>query len=265
MHFVLAAIAIFAFYEFLERYNDRAARTIVVTSADMERIAALYSAETGTLPPPDDMRAMVGDYVRQEVLVREARKLGLQEDDTVINRRLAQKMEFMVADLAAVESPDNAELEDWYNTNSDRFRTPSRISFQHVFLSGDTTDDPDQLLMQLNAPGASDWKKLGDPFMLQRQYGSLPYREAVRIFGRVFADALFSMTVETGWQGPIDSAFGRHIIQIQERSEESLPAFEDVRPAVLKDWREHQRRQANTSAISDLIGNYEVIIEGADK
>ena len=39
---------------------------------------AIYAAESGALPSGEDMVAMVNDYVRDEVLAREARRLKLR-------------------------------------------------------------------------------------------------------------------------------------------------------------------------------------------
>ena len=264
IHFILAALTVFVAYELSERHSERRSQTIVISDADLENMAALYTAETGALPPPEDVSAMISDHVRQQVLIREARKLGLQNDDTVIDRRLAQLMEFMVADMVPNQQPSQSELESWYNTHSERFYEPQRISFRHVFISDRSTKDVGAIQKKLNSSEA-DWIRLGDPFMLQRQYGTLPYREIVRIFGKPFADALFQLELEPVWQGPIRSSLGEHIVQIQERQIATLPPFQDIRQTVLKDWTEHQRRQLNRDAISELISKYDVVIEAINE
>ena len=245
--------------------SERAEKTITITENDLERMAALYTAETGVLPPPEDMNAMIRDFARQEALVREARKLGLQEGDTVIDRRLAQKMEFIIADLQTGSQPRPSELETWYENNRDRFRTPARITFRHVFVSENSNLDPQTVLSSLSGSKPDAWKKMGDPFMLQRQYGSLPYRESVRIFGKAFSDTVFSLPKKETWQGPVSSALGQHLVYVEDRIPAALPAYTEIKQAVLSDWQDNQRRKQNADAIAELISRYEVVIESAER
>ena len=105
VHFILLAVVIFGVYQWVTAARQSAERTIVVTQADLESLASLYAVEAGALPTEQDMRAIVTDQVQQEALAREARQLGMAEDDTVVQRRLAQKMTFMLSDLGQVDPP----------------------------------------------------------------------------------------------------------------------------------------------------------------
>ena len=264
VHFVLAALLIFGGHNWWTSFAERRAQTIYVTEADLERMAALYAAETGQLPPPHDMQAMLADHVRQRVLVREAKRLGLDSDDTVVDRRLAQKMEFMIADLSESIEPSETELKDWHAAHEDRFRKPATISFRHVFLSESSASSANALLEQLNSDPGFVWQKAGDPFMLQRQYGALPKREIARLFGPRFSDELFNTEHNERWHGPVPSPFGSHIVQIIGKTPADLPDLSDIRSAVEKDWQDHNRREANAAAISDLIKKYDIVVEGIE-
>ena len=265
VHFILAALAVFIGWHFVSSGRADEARTIRVSSADLERLASIYTAESGSLPAGEDMVAMVNDYVRDEALAREARRLGLDEGDTIVTRRLAQKMTFMVADLARTETPDDAVLRDWYETHADRFTEPQTITFRHVFFSEDVRGkaaaaDAEAALESLNAGG--DWRDTGDPFMLQRAYGDLPLREVVRLFGGEFAQTLAATPASDLWTGPIRSALGVHLVQVSANAPPRLPPFEDVKAKVLADWQDETRREANEKAIQDIIARYKVEVEG---
>ena len=54
---------------------------------------------------------MIDDFVREEVYYREALALGLDRNDTVIRRRLQQKMEFLTDTGADLLEPVAGELE----------------------------------------------------------------------------------------------------------------------------------------------------------
>ena len=262
IHFLIAGILLFAMNAWWQARSDRLDQTIYVSEADMERLAALYAAESGTLPPPEDMQAMVADHVRQKVLVREARRLGLGEDDTVVDRRLAQKMEFMISDLADPGAPSDEALTAWYDANAAKFQKPASATFQHVYIGENSTVDPAELLRQFNSDPNMDWKTLGDPFMLQRQYGALPIRETIRLFGREFAEGLFALSSSEDWQGPVRSSFGHHLVRVQDREDAKLPPLSEIKDQVREDWMDAQRRQANTEAIAELIQSYDIVIEG---
>lgn len=269
VHFVLAAALVFAGHAAWTAHAAARDGTITVTEEDMERMAALYASESGALPSPEDMAAMVTDQVRDEALAREARRLGLDVGDTIIERRLAQKMSFMVSDLADTPAPDEATLRKWYEDHPESYTLAPSITFEHIFLTPERTrntpgTDSQSLLKSLNGPTPPDWRTLGDPFMLQRAYGDLPIRETIRLFGADFTRAIFSLKVGPEWQGPVSSAFGQHLVHVVAREDGRLPPFEDVRAKVESDWHDEALRTANDQAIADIIKRYKVHIEGAE-
>ena len=268
-HFVLAATLIFVAYSVWQNRSDKADSTIFVTTGELERLAALYTSEAGALPSETDMAAMVSDLVRDEALSREARRLGLDRDDTIITRRLAQKMSFVVSDLAEDPEPTRDEMLDWHATHTERFTTPATLTFSHIYFSPDvrgdgTETDAADTLAQLNASSATALDNLGDPFMLQRQYGDVPLREVARQFGGEFANELSELSVSDEWQGPLPSAFGLHLVKLESSTPASVIPFDDIVDQVRKDWLENSRRIANEQAVRDIIARYTVEIEGVE-
>ncbi|MEZ5954823.1 MAG: peptidylprolyl isomerase [Hyphomonas sp.] len=265
-HFIIAALAVFIGWNAINGSRSDAERTIRITQTDLERLAALYAAESGALPSQQDMAAMVNDYVRDEALAREARSLGLDDNDTIVTRRLAQKMTFMISDLADDPDPDEKTLRAWHESHPDRFTDPQTLTFTHVYFSedvrGETAEtDAAAALDGLNA--GEDWRNAGDPFMLQRSYGDLPIREVARLFGPDFARTLAALPASDSWTGPIRSALGVHLVRVTANVPARLIPFEEVREAVLADWKEETRRQENEEAVRDIIAKYKVEIEGS--
>ena len=268
-HFVLAATLIFVAYSVWQNRSDKADSTIFVMTGELERLAALYTSEAGALPSETDMAAMVSDLVRDEALSREARRLGLDRDDTIITRRLAQKMSFVVSDLAEDPEPTRDEMLDWHATHTERFTTPATLTFSHIYFSPDvrgdgTETDAADTLAQLNASSATALDNLGDPFMLQRQYGDVPLREVARQFGGEFANELSELSVSDEWQGPLPSAFGLHLVKLESSTPATVIPFDDIVDQVRKDWLENSRRIANEQAVRDIIARYTVEIEGVE-
>ncbi len=262
VHFVLIAVAIFVAYGWLTDRRASDEQTILVTASDIDRMAALFATEAGGLPSDQDMRAMISDHVEQQALAREARRLGLAEGDTVVERRLAQKMAFMITDMEAVTSPETGELEDWFTENQQMFVEPDRYSFQHVFFS--SIDDP-RLAETQQTLGADPetWRAFGDPFMLQRAYSELPAREISRLFGTDFANEIIQLDSEPGdWSAPIPSALGVHLVRVIARREGGLPKLEIIRDRVQTRWQEEKSRMQARDAIAAIVDRYTVEIEG---
>ncbi len=269
VHFALAAFLLFGFHFVWTGLADRADHTIEVSAEDLDRMLTLYKAEAGAPPTEKDVKAMIADFVRDQALAQEARRLGLDVGDTVVDRRLAQKMTFLTSDLTPLNAPSENELEDWYTRHSDRFKSPRTLSFDHIFFSKDkrgdsVTDDARNELSALNNGNVSNWKEHGDPFMLARSYGELPIREVARLFGTDFANAISQQAASATWAGPIPSAFGDHIVRVSKNQPAELPPLADIRKTVEADWREHHRRLQNASAINDIVSRYRVVIEGRD-
>lgn len=260
VHFIAAALAIFLLSALVPARLE-ARETIRIGAPEIERLAGLYASEAGRPPGADDMQSLIANHVEVSALAREARRLGLDEGDTVVERRLAQKMRFMINDLAVPPPPEEAVLRQWFGANPGAFVRPARTSFDHVFFR--TPDGPrlSSVQAQLKAASPPDWRMQGDAFMLERAYTALPDPEIDRLFGRDFTRALSALTPGPEWQGPIASAFGVHLIRVTARNAPETPAFESVRDEVLAHWQEAELSRANAEAVREIVSRYKVEIE----
>lgn len=260
VHFIAAALAIFLVSALVPaRLDER--ETIRIGAPEIQRLAGLYASEAGRPPGAGEMQALIADHVEVSALAREARRLGLDDGDTVVERRLAQKMRFMINDLAVPPPPEDAVLRQWFDANPAAFVRSARTSFDHVFFR--TAEDPrlSSVRAQLNAAGPPDWRTQGDAFMLERAYAALPDAEIDRLFGRDFTRALSELTPAPEWQGPVASAFGVHLIRVTARSAPETPPFESVRDEVLAHWQEAELARANAEAVREIVSRYKVEIE----
>nr|WP_070958806.1 peptidylprolyl isomerase [Hyphomonas sp. Mor2] len=263
LHFAILAGLVFIAYQILSHGRSTEAMTIVVSSQEIERLAALYETEAGAPPSEQDLQTLITDHVQQQALAREARALGMADGDVVIERRLAQKMIFMLSETQALTPPGEAELEAWFSENQDRFREPQRTTFDHIFFS--RADDPavDIALADLQgAPGLA-WRSRGDPFMLQRSYTDVSPAELTHIFGTEFAAQMAALDGSNAqWQGPVRSALGTHLVRINAREAAYLPAFSDIRNTVERAWREQAQRRETAQRIQSIVDKYEVEFDG---
>jgi hypothetical protein len=204
--------------------------------------------------------------VQEEVYCREARALGLDKDDTVIRRRLRQKIEFVTDDVTALAEPTDDQLGAYLKAHADAFRVQRQFTFSQVYLNPERhgenlARDIAQLLAQLQQAGdKADLSELGDSFLLEHKFQSLPAGEIVKQFGEKFAAKLGELP--TGqWQGPVESGYGVHLVWISERTEGRVPELAEVRDAVRREWANARRLEAKDKFYQELLKRYVVTIE----
>ena len=126
LHFLALGAAIFALNAWREKTRPTEASTarIEVTAAVIERLRAGFERQFGQAPDAEELRGLVTAHIREEVLCREALALGLDRDDTIVRRRLAQKMEFLTDDIASAAEPDEAAVREFFEKNAARYAKP---------------------------------------------------------------------------------------------------------------------------------------------
>ncbi len=268
LHFVLAGAAVFAAYAWRnpESVARDASHRIEVTQDDLRQIAFGWLAQGRPAPTPEEMRHLVELRVREELLFREALQLGLDQGDTIVRRRLAQKMEFLFEDLAALREPTDAEIESWFAENAADFALPARASFRVLYFSPDrrgdrARGDAAQALEQLaNVPAGTPLPAaLGDPFMFQDYYGDRSVEELAKSFGPRFAQKLFQLA-PGAWRGPIESGYGWHLVLVDSLTPSRTPALEEVAADVRSAWLAEQREKLRERALADLKTRYEIVV-----
>jgi PPIC-type PPIASE domain len=263
--FLILSAGVFAVHGLAGAREGGDARQIVVTRAEVEGLKAGFSRTWLRSPNDDELRALVEDHVRTEVLAREAVAMGLDRDDSVIRRHLRLKLETM-ADEAVREKPSEAELAAHLAAHPQAFREEPRFTFRQVFLSPDRRGaalerDAGRLLEQLQRLGPdAETTKIGDPTLLEPTMNGAPRSEVARVFGEAFATEL--LRLEMGqWQGPVVSGYGVHLVLLEERTEGRVPKLDEVRAAVEREWSVAQLQAAKEAFYDRLRRRYVVSIE----
>lgn len=267
VHFLLIGAALFLFYGFKnDGYVDYDNR-IVITEADIKRLVIIWEKKWQRPPAQFELEGLIEQQIREEVLYREALSMGLDQNDSVVRRRLAQKVEFISSDLADQLEPGEEELAAYLSNNPAKFELPGRISFTQIYLNTDRhreniEQDALDLLGQLKQekPGLNILEA-GDPFMFGAQHDQLSHHGVSRLFGGEFATRLFELPVGT-WAGPVWSGYGLHLVLIEEKTETSQPELSDVLDDVRNEWVTEQRRALNEALYKSLRQRYEIEIEG---
>ena len=265
LHFLVIGAALFALYR-LVGGEEQAPREIVVTEAQVEALATNFARTWMRPPTAAEIQGLVDDYIREEIYYREAIAIGLDRDDTVIRRRLRQKMEFVSDDVAAQREPTDAELEAYLAANSAKFVDPPSLSFRQVYFSTDrrresALRDANRALSALGATSGSDGAPAGDPSLLPPEMNSATPRDVANVFGEAFAADIEDAPVER-WIGPVESPFGVHLVRLSSRVAGRLPPLTEVRTVVVREWEAAQQEAVNEAFYQGLRRKYDVRIEG---
>ncbi len=266
LHFAVLGALIFVGHRLLnDEPEDDARAPIVVTEHLRESLAADRHRRVGARPEGAELDALVRSYVRDEALYREALRLGLDRGDTIVRRRLIQKMEFVLQGAAEVPEPTDAELEAFVEAHADELRAPARVAYEHVFLSrdqrGDSLAADAEAVMNALASDPESAETLGDPFIAGR---TTALATEAQIAGRMGVDFAAAVTAapEGEWSGPFESSYGLHAVRVTEREATRMRTLEEVREAALRGWLDEARAQAAEEAIDALIAEYP--IDGAE-
>lgn len=236
-----------------------------MSAAKIEQMAAVFARTWQRQPTKDELKGLIDDYVAEEVLVREALALGLDQDDPVIRRRLRQKMEFMTDAEVDALTPTDDELRAYLDANATSYEVDPRIGFEQVFLSPDRRGDALKadaaaLLARLQSQPETDTANLGEPTLLPM---SEPPTQLTRIggdFGPDFASALADIPIGV-WSGPITSTYGFHLVRVTERLPGRIPSLAEVHDAVLRDWQNAERIRRERAQLDKLLSRYSVTID----
>ena len=268
-HFLLLGAVIFAAYGLFAKRSSNEPGKIVITQGQIEHLATAFAAAWQRPPTAEELNGLVRDRVREEVYCREAMALGLDKDDTVVRRRLRQKMEFVSDDIAAQAEPSDADLKAYLQAHPDSFRLEQRFTFQQIFLSPQKhgehlARDAAQLLAQLNqAGGQADPAALGDAFLLEHSFTAALAGEVAKQLGEKFAAKLPELTPGE-WRGPVESSYGLHLVFVSERTPGRLPELAEVRDTVRREWEHGRRLEANEKFYQELLKRYTVTVEGLE-
>jgi len=268
LQFLLTGLLLFVGYHWANHGSGQpdSDGRIELTADDLRQIRFAWLAQGREALSPEQMRRLVDARVREEILYREALALGLDKDDTIVRRRMAQKMEFLFEDVAALRDPTADELRAWFEKNAERFTLPARATFRHLYFSPDrrgerARDDAARALAKLagepaDGPAAAT---LADPFMFQDYYGDRSFDEVARSLGPGFARALFELA-PGAWSGPIESGYGWHLVWVDSITPARVQAFEDVEADVRREWIEGQRAEIREGAFEAMRARYEVVL-----
>jgi len=265
VHFLGLGLLVFAVYYVLDRPDQPQQNEIVVSAARIEQFAGLFEKAWNRPPSAQELDGLINDYVKEEVLYREAVALSLDKDDTIVRRRMRQKMEFLGDIAIGTLSPTDQELEAYLEANPRKFEREPKVAFEQIYLDparrGERIDeDAGSILEALRSDPGADPAALGDATLLPGKLGLTGLSKIAQSFGPDFARK--TAELEPGvWSDPIESAFGQHLVKVDAREPGRIPELSEAREAVKREWLAQQRKELEDKQFAQLLKRYQVSIE----
>jgi hypothetical protein len=217
---------------------------------------------------PGERKALVDQYIEEEMLYREAKALRLEQGDYVIRQRLVQKMRYLIDDLTEGGSaPDDAVLGEYLQKNREIYAVEPSVTFTHVFLDSSVhggnraKEKAERLKVELHSRGAgfNDAVQFGDRFPFLQNYVERTLDYVGSQFGAEFVSELKNIaSSEKHWSGPLRSMYGYHLVLLTSRTEARLPELREIRAQVEEDWKRDRVEKARSLSMGRLADEYTI-------
>ena len=121
----------------LNSYDEK---EIYISDEEIISLVSAWKSQVGRNPNDDEIARIINNLVEEEILYREAIILGLDKEDRIIKRRLAQKISFLKQE-SIPNKPTNDELMNYFKANKEQYFIESTYTFTHYFFSMDNNSD----------------------------------------------------------------------------------------------------------------------------
>jgi peptidyl-prolyl cis-trans isomerase C len=231
-------------------------KNIFVSDQEILSLISAWRSQVGRDPTDDELARIINNLIDEEILYREALLLGLDQEDTIIKRRLAQKISFLKEE-SIPEIPTIEELNEYYKNNKEKYYIESSFTFTHYYFSenNNSLERSQQALKALQ----DNSKVKSDPFYLGKAFANEPLRNINTNFGESFSNELMTADLAV-WNGPFESTYGHHIVYINSVIPGYIPEIEEVLRQVEVDFLQIKREQAVKGFLNNIRSEYTIFI-----
>ena len=251
IHFFMIAVVVFIVYAIS---NIGSKDIVEIDQREIDARILMQEMASGQPLTPDQQEFIASSYVEEQILVKEAIELGL-DNDARIHDMLAQKMKHVLS--GDIIQPTPSELESFYNNNREYYRVLSSVSVDELVL--DSRDEiPDEAQALINE-GATSEEILRVSSGTNAPLPNVNHLDLSNIFAPEFADAVFQAQ-SNGWIGPFSSNRGQHFLKVTERSEERIPSLREILDRVRLDWIAQEEEIRLQQEVDNLWNRYEIVV-----
>ena len=235
--------------------NSDEDKNIYISDQEVISLINAWKSQVGREPTDDEISRIINNLVQEEILYREALNLGLEREDKIIKRRLAQKISFLKQE-SILKDFSQKEIIDFYKANRDKYYVPDSYTFTHKFFASNN-NSKERAQNHLN--NSNSLYENSDPFFLGKNFADVSSVEINSNFGSSFS-SYFKNPPINQWIGPYKSSFGHHNLYITEYTPGFHPNLDDIYDQVMVDLNQLKRDSAISDFIKEVGSEYSVII-----
>jgi len=240
--FIVLGVLLFLVYIWTTTYYDQKSRQITVTEGQIQVLKETFTRTWNREPTDQELNAQIENFIKDEIFYKEAVALGLDKSDIAVKRRLRQIMEMMMDDMATVY-PSEDQLKRYLSANPDKFRRDPLVSFRHIYFSTDNQDQAEEILGKLKDSLPVDEDNFDGLALIPNELSRESYRGVERMFGKSFSDEIFKLKPGI-WEGPVESAYGYHLVFISRLEEGYVPELSEIWDEVEREWSVERKMEA---------------------
>jgi hypothetical protein len=261
--FVVVGIVLYVFFFRSIQNQKHNERQIVVSAGQIELLETSFQKTWNRPPTESELQAQINNFIMDEVFFKEAVAMGLDKKDPAVKRRMRQIIEMMLDDFATLY-PTESQLQQYLAENPDNFYLPAEITFEHLYFKQENKGEADRAVKALRSAGDIRNYSENELLLIPSAFERVSAWEVERLFGKPFTIELFNLK-PGDWQGPVESAYGWHLVKIGEMVEGSLPDLAAVRDLVEREWMVEQRKQVKEKQYEKMRARYDIVIDYPDQ
>lgn len=266
LHFLLIGLSIFFLYN-TQSDNGGDDRRIVINDAIVSSLVQRHQASRKRPPTTAEVRGLIDNYIREEMLFREGVSMGLDRNDNLIRRRVLQKISVLTEESFSKAAATDDELNQYLKMHAVRYAHSATVDFEQVLF--DPVRHGGKLDVGISAAlkellAGTDVSTVGDRSLLPSSIIGIDIKRLSTDFGDDFASALQALPVGS-WQGPVRSGYGQHLVRVTSHVPGRIATLEDVRVAVARDWENDRRLQASDDYVKELRDFYDIEITAKEQ
>ena len=235
--------------------NSDEDKNIYISDQEVISLINAWKSQVGREPTDDEISRIINNLVQEEILYREALNLGLEREDKIIKRRLAQKISFLKQE-SILKDFSQKEIIDFYKANRDKYYVPDSYTFTHKFFASNN-NSKERAQNHLN--NSNSLYENSDPFFLGKNFADVSSVEINSNFGSSFS-SYFKNPPINQWIGPYKSSFGHHNLYITNYTPGFHPTLEEIYNQLLVDLSQLKRDSAISDFIKEVGPEYSVVI-----
>jgi peptidyl-prolyl cis-trans isomerase C len=238
-----------------------------IKEKDVDQVIQMAGPQGAVYDNEQGRKAILDELVAARLFAISGAKEGLDQTpefksvvENFMNQALARvAIEKALGDVAASEE----ESKKFYDENPAQFTTPEEVRARHILLSDDVTSADKIVTIQ-------DELKKGVSFdVLAVNYSTDPSAAQgggdLGFFGKgqmvpEFEEAAFALKEPGDISEPVQTAFGWHIIKLEEKKPSAVVSYDEVKPQIVQYLTNEKRAQKYRDQLEVLKKEYKVEI-----